>query len=79
MIRLKHPIVGDFIEYMTKNGYEKTWEKFMDKIDNEKYDFNDISEISEWIQDSVTNNNHYSDEPPYYVLNLVKSLIINNK
>jgi hypothetical protein len=77
-IKKKHPIVGSFLFDMVKYGYERTWELWADYLRenglNNKYDFNDISEISFWIKDSVTNNNDIEDEPPHYVTELVASL-----
>lgn len=79
-IRIKHPIVADFLTDMISIGYEKTWEKY-NKVFNkkryllDKYDFNDISEISNWIKNSVTNKNFIVDEPPQYIYDIIKTLI----
>ncbi len=74
----KHSIVSNFLKDMTKIGYQETWDKWGDELREKdyvnKYDFNDISEISNWIKGSVTNNNSIEDEPPHYVTDLVSSL-----
>lgn len=79
-IRIKHPIVASFLNDMIKIGYEKTWEKYnkifmKNKSLLNKYDFNDISEISEWIKDSVTNNNFIQDIPPQYIVDTLNELL----
>jgi hypothetical protein len=78
-IKIKHPIVAMFLSDMVKYGYEKTWEKWVDYLrDNDlinKYDFNDISDLSTWFRDSVTNNHDLSDEPDYYANEDLKKLL----
>lgn len=79
-IKKKHPIVADFILDMNQNGYEKTWDKWRNKLVDEKlitqYDWNDISEISQWVKGSIENKNDIMDEPPHYVIDLIKFLIL---
>ena len=76
MIKLKHPLVGDFLIDMCKMGYSLGWEKYVDKIrEQNEFDFNDISEVSQWIRDSRTNDHDIDEEPPKHVKQLVAKLI----
>lgn len=78
-IEKKHPEVSQFLNDMIVLGYEKTWEKWSDKLKDSdlinQYDWNDVSEISQWIKDSKDNNNDITDTPPHYVIDLIKKLI----
>lgn len=78
-IKKKHPIVGEFLSDMIKIGYEETWKKWKEYLlDNDllnKYDFNDISEISFWIKGSVTNDNNIEDDIPFYVQEEINKLL----
>lgn len=76
-IGAKHPKVESFLRDMVKIGYDHTWQKWMRKpeFDTDEYDYNDISEIAEWIKGSVTNEHDLEDEPPYYVAQLVTDLL----
>lgn len=60
-----------------ENGSRETWDKFqwlyMDKK-YDKYDFNEIEEISKWIKNSVTNYNDGEDRVPGYINNYIKML-----
>jgi hypothetical protein len=63
---------------MIRYGYEKTWEHWSDyfiKNDlHKKIDFNEISEISNWVKNSVTNNNDIEDAPPEYIIEYLNKL-----
>lgn len=76
----KNKIIGDFLKDMVNLGYTKTWEKWIGKLQEKgllsKYDFNDISEIADWIKGSVTNDNDIENEPPEFIFKLVKQLTI---
>lgn len=78
-IRKKHPVVADFMQDMIKYGYEKTWEKWVDYLMKnnllDKYDFNDVSEITTWIKNSTTNDNPIDYDPPQYIYDDLKKLI----
>ncbi|MFW6246724.1 MAG: hypothetical protein ACOC22_00915 [bacterium] len=81
-IRINHPVVADFMRDMVGYGYEKTWEKWINYLSNNnlinKYDFNDISEITTWIQGSVTNDNPIDYDPPQFIYDDLNKLIQNN-
>jgi hypothetical protein len=81
-IRNNHPIVADFMRDMVEYGYEKTWEKWIDYLLKNnlinKYDFNDISEITTWIQGSVTNDNPIDYDPPQFIYDDINKLTPNN-
>jgi len=75
-IRKKHPMAADFLEMMTKEGYDKTWSKYVDLIDDDTdVDYNEISDLSEWIKGSVTNQNNIKRTPPNYINRIIKSLL----
>jgi len=73
-----NPTIKDFLKDIISIGYEKTWEKWIDYLNNtdliNKYDFNDISEIAEWIKGSPINNNDPNDEPPHWVVDTLKKI-----
>lgn len=73
---IKDPFVRNFLKYIVKNGYFETWKMYKDKIKDyeDKYDFNDISEISEWIKGSKTNEHITTQEVPLYIKKLIKKL-----
>ncbi len=78
LIDIKNPIIKEFLIYMINVGYEKTWEIWRNtddfkKIRNE-YDLNDVSEISNWIKGSKTNDNDPLEEVPDYIQKLLQSL-----
>ena len=76
-IKKRHPIVGEFLAYMYYYGYDKTWEKYKEIVnDYPQYDFNDISEISTWFKDSKTNEHYNDDEPPQYIITMIKDLLL---
>lgn len=79
MLHKKHPEVSEFLRDMGVIGYEATWEKWADRLREtgliDKYDWNDISKISQWVRGSKENNNYITDEPPHYVVDLLKSLL----
>jgi hypothetical protein len=71
----KHKNAGLFLKDMIKIGYEETWKMWRNKIDyNGDIDYNDLSEISEWIKNSVTNKNDINEEPPNWIIDLVNKL-----
>lgn len=78
-IKNKHPQVSYFMKDMIKNGYEKTFDKwnpyFIKHGLFDKYDFNDISDICDWIQGSVTNKNDMFTMPPKYIKNYLQELL----
>jgi len=73
--QIKDEKIKGFLTDMISLGYKETWEKWMEQIrgDNE-YDFNDISNIPEWIKGSVTNNHDIDEEVPDYIKILIKKL-----
>lgn len=76
VIGKKHPIVSEFLYYMCEFGYDETWKKYKQFVnDYPQYDFNDISEISEWILGSATNTNKNTDEVPDHIIQYVKELL----
>ena len=79
-IKTKHPIVAQFLKDMIKYGYDKTWENWGDYLrENDylnKYDFNDISELSKWFKDSVTNEYDFNEEPPLHVQEDLNKLLV---
>ncbi len=64
---------------MIRYGYENTWKQWGEYLrDNgflEEFDFNDISELSTWFKESVTNNHEVNDEPPSYITDILNTLI----
>jgi hypothetical protein len=81
IIKSKNKDVGNFMEDMYKDGYEKTWQKwretlYKNKELNEKYDFNDISEIVSWIKGSKNNFHDIDEIPPDFIIQLVKKIIL---
>ena len=57
--------------------YEKTWEMYGDEVNNHKeFDFNEISDLAEWIRDSSTNNHEIDEEPPVYLHKILKQLLL---
>lgn len=78
-IEKKHKEVAEFLRDMISIGYKETWDKWRDELEEkglyDVYDFNDISDISNWISGSVTNFNEIDSEPPTYVLNDLNSLL----
>lgn len=76
--KIKNDTIKKFLKDMIVIGYTECWSKWIDYLRENNllniYDFNDISEISNWIKGSVTNNNDPEDEPPYYITDLLNSL-----
>lgn len=68
----KDNIIKAFIRDLSLYGLEKGWGMWINKLKESglmnRYDFNDISEIAEWIKGSVANNNDPMDEPPHWVI-----------
>jgi len=75
----KHKRVSEFLKDMILLGYKETWDKWRDPLEEEglhdMYDFNEISDLSEWIYGSVTNFNDIDDEPPQYIIDILKKLL----
>lgn len=75
---IKNPMIKEFLKDMVLNGYKYTWTKWLKNPDfsefnnslSTKYDldFNDVSDISEWVKGSVTNDNRPDDDVPSPVL-----------
>lgn len=78
--QIKDPVVKEFIRHMVNIGYTQAWELWKDTDDfkslREKYDFNDISEIAEWIKGSKTNEHDPLDAPPDYIMDLLNELSV---
>ena len=76
--KVKDETIKSFLISLVKYGYEKAWDHWSDYLrDNgyfNKYDMNDVAEIANWITDSETNGNYIDDQPPSYVIELLKSL-----
>lgn len=81
IIKSKNKDIGDFMDDMYKNGYEKTWEKWRDELYKrkdltEKHDFNDISDIVSWIRGSKNNFHDIDESIPHYIIQSVKNIIL---
>jgi hypothetical protein len=72
-IKIKHPVVGEFLKDLSEIGYKEAWTKHREEIiklekeDSETYDFNQIAGIAEWIKDSKLNSNMINVSPPEYI------------
>ena len=69
--KVKNPIVRKFMMDVISSGYEKAWKKWISTIMNNKsisdFDFNDISEICEWIKGSITNGHSFTENVPIQI------------
>jgi len=78
-IEKRNKEVAGFLRDMIALGYEETWDKWRDELEkkglHEIYDFNDISDISQWITGSVRNFNEIDRDVPEYVLDVLNTLI----
>jgi hypothetical protein len=75
VIGKKHPMVSAFLMDLINTGYTPAWEKWVDKLrTNDTYDWNRISELSEWFKGSKTNDNYITDTPPEDIQALISSL-----
>jgi len=82
-IRNKYPLVADFISDMVLLGYKDTWSKWLSKIDSGAFkeferdvlDLNEVSDITEWIKDSATNDNETQEDVPEPIINDLKKLL----
>lgn len=77
-VKQKNKLAGEFLEDFTKLGYNKTWEKWNNKtqeLKNINFDPNDIYDLSEWIQHSMTNNNDIDTSPPDFIIDIYNNLI----
>lgn len=76
--KIKDPIVKSFMKDMMTIGYQSTWDKYGDKLRESgltsKYDFNDISEICNWIKGSITNNNQDTNDVPEFIIKDLEKL-----
>jgi hypothetical protein len=72
----KHPMVAEFLGDIVNMGYTIAWQKWADKLRGDKtYDWNDISELAEWIKGSKTNTHDISERPPEWVQDAMSVLI----
>jgi hypothetical protein len=78
-IASNHPEIAGFLRDMITIGYKETWDKWRDELEDKKlydvYDFNDISDLAQWIQGSVTNSHDIDREPPQFIIDTLKTLI----
>lgn len=79
-IRIKYPLIADFMSSMILFGYSETWNKYNDVLMKNKdqykdFDFNDISDITEWIKNSVTNNHAPDKDVPDYINSYLDKLL----
>lgn len=78
-IEKKHKDVAGFLRDLIKMGHKETWDIWRDELESkglyDKYDFNDIYDLSQWIRGSVTNHNDIDSEPPQYVMDTLNSLL----
>lgn len=80
LLSIKDDFIRTFLITMTKEGYQYTWNKYFndvkefEKEHGDMYNFNDISEISEWVFDSITNDNYNENDPPEYIMDLFNKL-----
>ncbi|MFW5847567.1 MAG: hypothetical protein ACOCVF_01425 [bacterium] len=79
--KINNHVIREFLFDLSKMGYEKAWEKwlqnpeFVKTIKNpNEFDLNDVAEIAEWIKGSVLNDNHPDDAPPEWVMQTLDSL-----
>lgn len=76
MIANKHPKVAGFMTDLMNMGYTTAWAKWKSKlIRDNKYDWNDISDVVEWIKGSKTNNNDVGTNPPQGIHNTISKLV----
>ena len=76
MIKTKHPFVGEFLESLINDGYDTTWKKYKEEVNNHKeYDFNDICDFAEWIKGSATNDHDIDVAPPKQINMILKKLL----
>lgn len=80
--KIKHPMVKEFMIDMMNNGYDVTWQKWLQNPEFKKValgqgdiDFNDVSEITSWIKGSKSNEHHPDEEPNFYILDDLKKLL----
>jgi hypothetical protein len=63
---------------MVKYGYDNTWTKWIDYLissgKRDEFDFNDISEMTEWFKNSKTNKHYPDDEVPEWVIDGMEDL-----
>ena len=75
---IKDKLIYNFLHDMVTHGRSYSWSKYMEQIKSPAYkkiDFNSISDISEWIKGSKTNNNFiYEEEVPSYIKRYLKQL-----
>lgn len=77
---IKDDFIRTFIITMTKEGYQYTWNKYgndvkeYEKEHGDTYNFDDLGELSEWVYNSITNDNYNEIEPPEYIMDLFNKL-----
>lgn len=74
---IKDESIRKFLYTLYEDGYDVAWQIYGDEIKGEKYqryDMNEISEISEWIKGSMTNRHESDEEVPEYIKNYIKIL-----
>ena len=75
---IKDETVRDFMMDMVKYGYDNTWTKWIDYLissgKRDEFDFNDISEMTEWFKNSKTNKHYPDDEVPEWVIDGMEDL-----
>ena len=76
---IKNSSIKEFLENLTNLGYKDAWELMVKSPDcatlRDKYDLNDIAEISSWIKGSLTNDNMPEYAAPRHILKLLSILI----
>lgn len=77
--KVKDDVVRQFLEYGYQFGYKKAFGKYIDELRStgyiDKYDFNEIADILEWVEGSFDDNQNYEDDLPYYTKITFDSLI----
>lgn len=75
---INDPIIKGFIIDLVNMGYKPTWNKWLDIITNngyyDKYDFNILGDVAEWVKDSPMNKNNPNEEPPEWVFELLDEI-----
>jgi len=82
-IRIKYPLCADFMSEIILFDYSDTWLKWKNnnkiknieqELQNTDIDINDLSDITEWIKNSATNNNSTTESVPDYILEYIQKL-----
>jgi len=76
--KINNPLLKGFLYDLVEKGREKAWSAWLDQMKesglDDKYDLNDIADISEWIKGSVENDNDPEETPPKYISDLLNSI-----